>query len=78
MSLEDRALYRAFDIVEPIGEQREDLRHAFLSHLIASTVSKKPPRVADLIPEFWGRYGEKELRQRLRDVLGLEEGSGGS
>lgn len=73
VSLEDRALYRAFDMVEPIGYERADLSAALVSHTVSGSMVKSPPKIADLMPDFWN-LTEEQLDARIRSSLGLVEG----
>lgn len=73
------ALLRAFDLVEPFGEEREEIRHAVLRHTViaAQIGSKKAPSVADLLPKYWALTAD-QLRELMTGRLGMtEEGSDG-
>lgn len=73
----DMALLRAFDLIEGIGEEREDVRNAVLRHtIIASQIgSKKAPGVADLLPRYWALSAD-ELRELMSGRLGMTEEGG--
>jgi len=61
MSAREFARWAAYARIEPIGEDREDLRMAILASTIARCAGNKV-RPRDFLPEFWRPVEPDEVR----------------
>ena len=71
ISAREFAEWRAYDQLDPFGEERGDLRNAILCQLIANAlVTKgKKPKVDDFMPKFDQPITKRQTPQQMRDIL---------
>lgn len=70
MSSREFAEWRAFDQLDPFGQERGDLRNAILCQLIANalTVKGKKPSVDDFMPKFEKAHA-KQTDEQMHETL---------
>jgi len=64
--------WRAYDVIEPFGEERADLRAAIVAHTVASCFAGRPQNIEDFMPDFeqeTRRQTVEEMQARVRLAL---------
>jgi hypothetical protein len=84
MSSREITEWRAFTSIEPVGEDRADLRHAMLCALLANAnrdpdKQSSPFKVTDFMFDWWNEKPEQEddwqsMKMVAKDLTGLQRG----
>lgn len=79
MSSREFARWKAFDRLEPIGEQRADIRAALIAQTVANALGagKKPFKLSDFLLQFEADDEESRSARLLDKVRGINRIFGG-
>lgn len=71
MSSAEYSKWEAFFSIEPFPELRADRRTAEIVQSLAALAGVTPPKLNDLMPDWWGEFHVKQSPEQIEAALNL-------